>query len=192
MDPVNRRFVWRHIDAIKADRVVLLTTHAMEEADLLADTVAIMCQGDIGAIGSPLELKTAHGSALRFNILVDPEEVQATVKDIEEQFVDGDKFVDVAFGKAGNLNVNVHKVKKGDEDDGVDVDILTEFVTWLESDTRVAEYGFSNSSLEEVFLSVTKGRVNEANLNPSTNRGCCACCCGPVCPVSSCPICRSW
>lgn len=41
MDPLSRRFVWRHIDEIKQGRVVLLTTHAMEEADLLADSVAV-------------------------------------------------------------------------------------------------------------------------------------------------------
>jgi hypothetical protein len=35
MDPVSRRFVWKHIDAIKENRVV------MEEADLLADSVAV-------------------------------------------------------------------------------------------------------------------------------------------------------
>jgi ABC-type multidrug transport system ATPase subunit len=38
---VSRRFVWKHIDEIKENRVALLTTHAMEEADLLADSVAI-------------------------------------------------------------------------------------------------------------------------------------------------------
>jgi len=31
MDPVSRRFVWQHISEIKAGRVILLTTHAMEE-----------------------------------------------------------------------------------------------------------------------------------------------------------------
>jgi ABC-type multidrug transport system ATPase subunit len=41
MDPVSRRFVWKHIDEIKENRVVLLTTHAMEEADLLSDSVAV-------------------------------------------------------------------------------------------------------------------------------------------------------
>jgi ABC-type multidrug transport system ATPase subunit len=41
-DPVIRRFVWKHIDAIKKNRVVLLTTHAMKEADLLSDSVAVI------------------------------------------------------------------------------------------------------------------------------------------------------
>jgi ABC-type multidrug transport system ATPase subunit len=30
MDPVSRRFVWKHLDEVKHDRVILLTTHAME------------------------------------------------------------------------------------------------------------------------------------------------------------------
>ena len=68
MDPVSRRFVWRHIDEIKAGRVVLLTTHAMEEADLLADVVAIMRKGVLATIGSPLELKSQYGSALQFSV----------------------------------------------------------------------------------------------------------------------------
>ena len=54
MDPVSRRFVWKHIDSIKESRVVLLTTHAMEEADLLADEVAILRKGELAAFGSPL------------------------------------------------------------------------------------------------------------------------------------------
>lgn len=47
MDPLSRRAVWRHIDEIKEGRVVLLTTHAMEEADLLADTVAVRLSSDL-------------------------------------------------------------------------------------------------------------------------------------------------
>ena len=65
MDPVSRRYVWKHISAIKNDRVILLTTHAMEEADLLADNVAIMCNGELQAFGTPLELKSKYGSALQ-------------------------------------------------------------------------------------------------------------------------------
>ena len=41
MDPVGHRFVWKHTDELKGNRVVILTTHAMEEADLLADSVAV-------------------------------------------------------------------------------------------------------------------------------------------------------
>ena len=35
MDPVNRRYVWSFIENFKKDRVVILTTHSMEEAEVV-------------------------------------------------------------------------------------------------------------------------------------------------------------
>jgi ABC-type multidrug transport system ATPase subunit len=35
MDPVNRRHVWSFIEKLKKDRVIILTTHSMEEADVV-------------------------------------------------------------------------------------------------------------------------------------------------------------
>jgi hypothetical protein len=73
MDSVSLRFVWKHIDEIKENRAVILTTHAMEEADLLADSVAVsiyaiyysVVSPRFGGVGSKLcsELcSEAHGS----------------------------------------------------------------------------------------------------------------------------------
>ncbi|KAK9687931.1 hypothetical protein K7432_014586 [Basidiobolus ranarum] len=45
MDPVNRRHVWSFIEQFKKDRVIILTTHSMEEADVLGDRIAIMALG---------------------------------------------------------------------------------------------------------------------------------------------------
>jgi ABC-type multidrug transport system ATPase subunit len=41
MDPINRRHVWDVIEAAKQDRTVVLTTHNMEEADVLGDRVGV-------------------------------------------------------------------------------------------------------------------------------------------------------
>lgn len=45
MDPYARRGTWEVIQKYKAGRTVLLTTHFMDEADLLADRIAIMAAG---------------------------------------------------------------------------------------------------------------------------------------------------
>lgn len=45
MDPVSRRAIWDMVLELKKERVVLLTTHSMEEADVLSDEVAIMVDG---------------------------------------------------------------------------------------------------------------------------------------------------
>jgi len=45
-----------------AGRTVILTTHDMEEADALADRVAVLADGRLRAVGTPLALKTALGT----------------------------------------------------------------------------------------------------------------------------------
>ena len=63
LDPVARRTVWERLQALRRDfgMTILLTTHDMEEADVLCDTLAILHQGTIGVTGSPLELKASVG-----------------------------------------------------------------------------------------------------------------------------------
>ena len=57
LDPRARREVWQVLEGLKSQgKTVLLTTHYMEEAELLADTVAIISKGRIIAMGSPGEL----------------------------------------------------------------------------------------------------------------------------------------
>jgi ABC-2 type transport system ATP-binding protein len=57
LDPRARREVWEVLQGLKKKgKTVFLTTHYMEEAELLADTVAIISKGRIIAMGSPSEL----------------------------------------------------------------------------------------------------------------------------------------
>ena len=58
LDPQARRAVWEYIARLKGEKTILLTTHYMEEADFLADRIAIMDEGKIVALGTSLELKT--------------------------------------------------------------------------------------------------------------------------------------
>ena len=45
MDPVSRRNVWQLMQEMKRDKTIILTTHAMEEADALADRIAVVVDG---------------------------------------------------------------------------------------------------------------------------------------------------
>ena len=61
LDPQARRNFWDLVDSIKArNTTILLTTHYMEEAYLLCDTIAIMDHGRIIAQGSPENLLKDH------------------------------------------------------------------------------------------------------------------------------------
>jgi ABC-2 type transport system ATP-binding protein len=59
LDPQSRRGIWEHIAELKGKKTIVLTTHYLEEADALADRIAIIDEGKIAALGTPQELKTS-------------------------------------------------------------------------------------------------------------------------------------
>lgn len=64
MDVEARRNVWDALLDIRQDRTIILTTHYMEEADILGDRIAIMAEGEIQCCGSPIFLKGKFGKYL--------------------------------------------------------------------------------------------------------------------------------
>ena len=63
LDPVSRANIWRIVERAKRRRrSLLLTTHAFEEAERLADTVAIMHKGRLRAHGTVSQLTASAGS----------------------------------------------------------------------------------------------------------------------------------
>jgi ABC-2 type transport system ATP-binding protein len=66
LDPQARRAVWEVIRKLKTEgRTVMLTTHYLEEAEELADRVAIMNHGKIVAMGTTEEIESKYGTGQR-------------------------------------------------------------------------------------------------------------------------------
>ena len=63
LDPIAREGVWSQVQRMQRefDMTVLMTTHYMEEADVLCDRVALMDHGVLRAVGTPAELKAGVG-----------------------------------------------------------------------------------------------------------------------------------
>jgi len=68
LDPQARHLVWDLLRAAKSDGVtILLTTHLLDEAELLADQVVIIDRGRVVAAGTPAELTADSTPVLRFD-----------------------------------------------------------------------------------------------------------------------------
>ena len=68
MDTTARRRMWEMLKKNKSGKIVILTTHYMDEADILGDRIAIMAEGDVQCTGSSLFLKNRFGVGYNLKI----------------------------------------------------------------------------------------------------------------------------
>ncbi|KAK3843110.1 MAG: hypothetical protein J3R72DRAFT_119764 [Linnemannia gamsii] len=85
MDPTNRRHVWSFIEKFKQGRIIILTTHSMEEADILGDRICVMAHGRLRAIGNSIHLKNKFGAGYRISLMTDPANTEYVKSQIESR-----------------------------------------------------------------------------------------------------------
>ncbi|KAL2789134.1 hypothetical protein BJX66DRAFT_238677 [Aspergillus keveii] len=133
LDPISRRKIWDILLAERGSRTIVLTTHFLDEADLLADHIAILSKGVLKANGSSVELKNRLGSGYRIHVLNVPGSERATRARFQ------------AVRKEAHFDETVYTVQSSAE--------AAHFVSELEQE-GVTEYRVSGPTIEDVFLKV--------------------------------------
>jgi ABC-2 type transport system ATP-binding protein len=143
-DPSARRRAWDVSAGLRQlGKTIFLTTHYMEEAQALADRVAIIARGELAAQGSPSELSGRQGSASRIAFRL-PDGV--SIDQLPERVL---AEIDGAGGAAGGA------VRLRTEDP---VPLLNEITAWaLERGLPLAGLEVRRPSLEDVYLELTAG-----------------------------------
>jgi ABC-2 type transport system ATP-binding protein len=151
LDPRARREVWKVLVGLKKKgKTVFLTTHYMEEAELLADTVAIISKGQIIAMGSPEELIQSNAKYLVLTLKSADEKALETVRTMGFEPVQDDQ---------GNITVNVEHPS--------DVRKILNALTGAEASFLTLDV--RKPSLEAVFLEITGQalRARSAEMMPT-------------------------
>ncbi len=144
LDPKARRDVWEVIAGLKKEgKTVFLTTHYMEEAEYLADHVAIIHKGKIVAEGTPQELIEQYGK--KSILLIKRCQTHDIVSALQEMGYENIR--------EANGNVEIQIVKRD-----VVMDILFRL---REKQLRYGEIDIKHSDLEDVFLNLTGARLKE-------------------------------
>ncbi len=152
MDPHSRRFTWDVIRRMKPGRIVILTTHFMDEADLLGDRIAIMSHGRLECCGSSLFLKRVYG--VGYSMTLVKEDNHDTDKHGEEVMELMNTYVpEVAVLSDVGKEISLQLPQTASSQFPT---LLTQLDENLES-LRIASYGVSVTTLEEVFLRVEEG-----------------------------------
>ncbi|KAL7934249.1 P-loop containing nucleoside triphosphate hydrolase protein [Trichoderma chlorosporum] len=69
IDPLSRRKIWDILLKERGSRTIIMTTHFLDEADLLADKIVILSKGTLRAEGSSAQLKDTFGAGYRIHVL---------------------------------------------------------------------------------------------------------------------------
>ena len=154
MDPYSRRSTWNILQNARAGRVILLTTHFMDEADILGDRVAIMGGGQVKCAGTPLFLKKRYGVGYLLSLVKTPgggsgANAGATLEVLRRHV----PAASLASNVAGELRVRLPLSASA-----AFPDMLAELDRSLGA-LGFVSYGMSVTSIEDVFLKIAEASV---------------------------------
>jgi len=153
LDPASRRQIWASLKELRAHGVtILLTTHYLEEAELLADRIGIIRQGKLVAEGTidelRLKIQGIRSIAIRLTDQLEPADLQSRIDRLLLRFP-----TQVSFDPLRNT------ISFAQPRDSQLANCLHVVLGWLEEEKiRFSKFATSEPNLEEVFLAVAAGK----------------------------------
>ncbi|KAL4479229.1 hypothetical protein ABPG72_011441 [Tetrahymena utriculariae] len=160
MDPKTRREIWEMVKNLKRDKAIVLTTHAMEEAETLSDRIIVVVGGQLKCIGTSLYLKNHYSDGYRLSIVTEPQYVDYARIELKK-LLPSCKIQDSSGGSIVACVPVLHLNELGNffkimESDGNQIEVFDQ--KSINFKKYVKDWGLSHSTLEEVFLKITKSK----------------------------------
>eukprot|EP01112_Ceratiomyxa_fruticulosa_P014927 TRINITY_DN4331_c0_g1_i7.p1 TRINITY_DN4331_c0_g1~~TRINITY_DN4331_c0_g1_i7.p1 ORF type:complete len:875 (-),score=184.80 TRINITY_DN4331_c0_g1_i7:65-2689(-) len=155
MDTIARRQVWNIIEKSKKDRVIILTTHSMEEADILSDKIGIMANGRLRCLGDNIHLKNKFGAGYVLHVFSQELQSDELVSRITTYVQNGLPGSTLIGKNVGSLSYQIPRSMTGN---------LAQFFTKIEEDLAVIgvdDIAVNLSTLEEVFLRIAENSQSD-------------------------------
>ncbi|KAI3440614.1 ABC transporter domain-containing protein [Psidium guajava] len=145
LDPASRKNLWNVVKRAKQERAIILTTHSMEEAEVLCDRLGIFVDGSLQCIGNPKELKARYGGSYVFTMTT-PSPYEEEVENMVRCLSPGAKRIYQISGTQ-KFELPKHEVKIAD---------VFQAVENAKSRFAVHAWGLADTTLEDVFIKVAR------------------------------------
>lgn len=152
MDTYARRFLWEMIKKYKKDRIIILCTHYMDEADFLGDRFGIMGEGKLITCGSSLFLKKKFGVGYDLTVVKQNNQTSSdAIEGLVKKMVPNSE-------KTGDISMEIKFRLPTDQ--SAHFEALFAELENNKDRYGVQSFGISLTTLEEVFLKVAVGLEN--------------------------------
>jgi len=195
LDPENRRQLWDILTESKKRRAMVLTTHSMEEADVLCTRIGIITDGLLRCVGSKVRLKTLYGGGYhlyvnchkdKYFLKMQLESEERLGKAPRSEEFKGDLVVSSSMSREFNPEYYHLKLKSYIAEflprsvlrsefngnfvfqvplQGLEVSKLFDELEAKRKELAISDWGISQSSLEDVFMEIVKGSDNHDELS---------------------------
>ena len=145
MDTFARRHLWEMLKMYKSGRIIILTTHNMDEADFLGDRIGIMSSGKQVTCGSSMFLKNKFGVGYVLNVIKkDEKSGEVIFEKVKEYLPDAQLTSDYGLEMKIQLNKSTSEEFQN----------MFRFLEENGKEIGLKEFGISLTTLEDVFLKV--------------------------------------
>ncbi|KAF3320351.1 ABC transporter A family member 7-like protein [Carex littledalei] len=146
LDPASRNNLWNVVKRAKKDRAIILTTHSMEEAEVLCDRLGIFVDGSFQCLGNPKELKARYGGSYVFTMTTSAEKEQEVETLVQHLSPNANKIYHIS----GTQKFEIPKQE-------VRISDVFQAVEKAKSRFTIYAWGLADTTLEDVFIKVAKG-----------------------------------
>nr|XP_018668972.1 ATP-binding cassette sub-family A member 3-like isoform X3 [Ciona intestinalis] len=164
MDPGAKRMLWDAIAAVRSSGCsIVITSHSMEECEALCTRLAIMVNGKLRCLGGPQHLKSKFGEGYTIEMKVKSNPGLSKVY-MEDNFP-GSTLKDE---HQGLLTYHVPQYKV--DGSNLNLSMVFELMEQGKSESKISDYTVSQTSLEQVFLSLVRWQreATEVDLSSSS------------------------
>ncbi len=191
VDPYARRAIWDLLLKYKQGRTIILSTHHMDEAELLGDRIAIISNGRLQCCGTSLFLKNALGEGNHLTVVKDLLKIEEQIKSMhagESNQADGDldslranvttqitnkvlefiqKYIPSAYLKDETLREYQFVIPLAERCNPKFWELFNDLETAYEN-LKIESYGIHDVSLEEIFIKAAAADFNQRTALAST------------------------
>ncbi|TVU06174.1 hypothetical protein EJB05_49373, partial [Eragrostis curvula] len=146
LDPASRNNLWSVVKQAKKNRAIILTTHSMEEAEVLCDRLGIFVDGGFQCLGNPKELKARYGGTYVFTMTTSSEHEQEVEQLVHRLSPSASRVYHISGTQ--KFELPKQEVKIAD---------VFHAVEGAKSRFSIYAWGLVDTTLEDVFIKVAKG-----------------------------------